>query len=79
MDGPATTVVTPQVLTPTGSRSQSPLRGVTGREWSKHTKLPEIGGNTALDMMKISKPCDNPLGLDILASSDNRIVVYSPG
>ncbi|KAF3286129.1 hypothetical protein TWF970_009679 [Orbilia oligospora] len=65
---PVTTVVTPQVLTPTGSRSQSPLRGVTGREWSRHTGLPEIEGNTALDMMKISKPCDNPLGLGILAS-----------
>ncbi|KAF3311296.1 hypothetical protein TWF173_008442 [Orbilia oligospora] len=69
LDGrPVTTVVTPQVLTPTGSRSQSPLRGVTGREWSRHTGLPEIGENTALDMMKISKPCDNPLGLGILAS-----------
>ncbi|KAF3155110.1 hypothetical protein TWF788_006455 [Orbilia oligospora] len=65
---PATTVVTPQVLSPAGSRSQSPLRGVTEGGWSRHTELPESGGHTALDMMKIYKPYDNPLGLGILTS-----------
>ncbi|KAF3121176.1 hypothetical protein TWF703_002024 [Orbilia oligospora] len=44
------------------------LRNFDGRAGDDCSDSSEIGGNTALDMMKISKPCDNPLDLGILAS-----------